>query len=105
MKGIAIADRLHGQDKDAFDIDYILRRFDGGPDALVRVLQTDVYWHHGLVQEGLTGIAKTFQTLDAVGPTSIATEDRYPDPDERAIIQQSAFQRVQRLLKALKISL
>lgn len=102
MKGIAIADRKQGQDKDAFDIDYILRRFEGGPDALARVLQTDIYWHHGLVQEGLSGIAEAFQTLGALGPISIATQNRYPDPEERAIIQQGAFQRVQRLLSVLK---
>ncbi len=102
MKGIAIADRLHGGDKDAFDIDYILRRFEGGPDALARVLQTDIYRHESLVREGLDGISKAFQTYSAVGPTSIATEDRYPDPVERAIVQQSAFQRVQRLLGALR---
>lgn len=102
MKGIAIMDRRHGQDKDAFDIDYILRRFDRGPDALARVLRTDIYWHHGLVQEGLAGIAQAFSALDAVGPASIATEDRYPDPEERAIVQQGAFQRAQRLSSALK---
>lgn len=84
MKGIAIVNRLHGQDKDAWDIDYILRRFDGGPDALARVLQTDFYWPEGLVQEGLTGIAQAFHSLSAIGPTRIATEDRYPDPEERA---------------------
>ena len=100
MKGIAIANRQHGQDKDAFDIDYILRRFDGGPDALARVLQTDVYRQAGLVQEGLAGIAQAFRSLDAIGPASIATEDRYPDREERAIVQQGAFRRVERLLKA-----
>ena len=66
-------------------------------------MQTDVYWPEALVQEGLTGIAQAFHTLDAVGPASIATEDRYPDPEERAIIQQGAFQRVQRFLNALNI--
>lgn len=104
MKGIAIAKRKQGQDKDAFDIDYILRRFDGGPDALARVLRTDSYWHNDLVQEGLTGIAQAFHSLSAIGPTSIATEDRYPDPEERAIVQQGVFRRVQRFLNALKIS-
>jgi hypothetical protein len=34
----------------------------------------------------------------------IATEDRYPDPEERAIVQQSAFRRVQHFLNALKIT-
>lgn len=101
MKGISIADRLHGKDKGAFDINYILRRFDGGPDAPARVLKTDYYWHDGLVQEGLTGILEAFQTLNAIGPVSITIEDRSPDPEERAIMQQGAFRRVQRLLKAL----
>ena len=108
MKGIAIRDRLSGQDKDAFDIDYILRRFDGGPDALARVLQSDLYRDEGrvggLVQEGLDGIAKAFSSLNAIGPISIATEDRYPEPEERAIVQQSVFRRVQLFLNALKIS-
>ena len=103
MKGIAIVDRLHGGDKDAFDIDYILRRFEGGPDALARVFQTDIYRHHGLVQEGLAGVAQAFSALDAVGPTSIATENRYPEPEERAIVQQGAYRRVQALLNLLKI--
>ena len=104
MKGIAINDRLHGQDKDASDIDYILRRYSTGWEALARTLQTDIYWHHGLVQEGLRGVAQAFVSLDAIGPASVATPDRYPDAEERAIVQQGAFQRVQRLLRELKIS-
>lgn len=103
MKGIAIADRLQGRDKDAYDIDYILRRYDGGPDALARVLRMDLYWHHGLVQEGLQGIAQAFASLGALGPTSVATPEHYPDMEGRAIVQQGAFQRVQRLLRELGI--
>lgn len=101
MKGIAIADRKQGNDKDAFDIDYILRRYNGGPDALARVLQIDDYWNHGLVQEGLRGIAQAFRSWDALGPTSTATQDRFPDAEERAIEQQGSFLRVQRLLRLL----
>jgi len=103
MKGIAVVSRLQGADKDPYDIDYILRRCDGGPDALARVLRTDVYWHEGLVQEGLQGIARAFGSLKALGPTSIALPDRYPDPEERAIVQQGAFLRVKRLLDGLGI--
>jgi hypothetical protein len=104
MKGIAISDRLHGQDKDAFDIDYILRRCHGGPDGLARVLQTNVYWHNGLVQEGLQGVAQAFASLNAIGPTSVGAPDRYPDAEERAIVQQGAFRRVQRLMRELRIT-
>lgn len=101
MKGIAIRDRIQGKDKDAYDIDYILRRYEGGIDALVRVLQTDVYWTNSLVHEGLAGIAEAFDSLDTLGPVSIAAPSRFPDPEERAIVQQGAFQRVQRLLRLL----
>ena len=104
MKGIAISDRLHGQDKDAFDIDYILRRYSNGWEALARTLQTDVYWHHGLVQEGLQGVAQAFASLNAIGPTSVAAPDRYPDAEERAIVQQGVFRRVQRLMRELRIT-
>jgi len=103
MKGIAIGDRLHGADKDALDINYILRRFEGGPTALARVLQMEIYWDNSLVQEGLRGIAEAFQSLDALGPRSIATPERYPDPEKRAIVRQGAFLQVQSLLKLLKI--
>ncbi len=103
MKGIAIADRLQGRDKDAFDIDYILRRYEGGPVALARVLRMDLYWDHGLVQEGLRGIAQAFGSPGALGPTSVAAPDRYPDLEDRAIVQQGAFQRIQQLLRELGI--
>ena len=101
MKGIAIRDRMQGKDKDAYDIDYLLRRYEGGIDALARVLQTDVYWTNSLVHEGLAGIAEAFGTLDALGPVSVAAPSRFPDSEERAIVQQGAFQRVQRLLRLL----
>jgi hypothetical protein len=71
---------------------------------LTRVLQTDLYWHNGLVQEGLQGVAQAFASLTAIGPTSVATIDRYPDPEDRAIVQQGAFRRVQRLMRELRIT-
>jgi hypothetical protein len=47
----------------------------------------------------------SFHSLNAIGPTRSATEGRYPATEERAILQQGEFLRVQRLLKALKISI
>ncbi len=101
MKGIAIRDRVRGKDKDAYDIDYILRRYEGGIDALARVLQTDIYRTNDLVQEGLEGIAEAFGSINALGPVSVAAPSRFPDPEGRAIEQRGAFQRVQRLFKLL----
>ena len=103
MKGISIHERIKGADKDAVDIDYILRRYPDGLETLSRVFRSDAYVLDSLVQEGIRGIAKAFETLESIGPASVASIDRYTDAEERAIIQQSAFQRAQRFLRLLKI--
>lgn len=69
--------------------------------ARARVLQTDTYRTNDLVQEGLQGIAEAFGSVDALGPVSVAAPSLFPDPEERAIVQQGAFQRVRRLLSLL----
>ncbi|BDI29811.1 hypothetical protein CCAX7_18620 [Capsulimonas corticalis] len=101
MKGISIHDRIKGADKDAVDIDYILRRYPDGLTALGRVFKMDAYSSDGLVREGLQGVAKAFETLESIGPVSVASPDRYPNSEERAIVQQGAFLRAQRFLRLL----
>lgn len=53
MKGMALTDRL--KEKDAWDIDYCLRNYRGGMDALVGEFRPHMM--HGLVREGLKKIA------------------------------------------------
>jgi|SRR5579862_4748931 len=101
MKGISIHERKDAADKDAIDIDYILRRYPGGHLALARVFQTVHYAENELVNEGLRGIDKAFRSLDSLGPVSIASPARYPSEEERDIVRQGAFQRARRFLREL----
>jgi hypothetical protein len=101
MKGISILERKEGADKDAVDIDYVLRRYAGGYLALARVFQTVHYAENDLANEGLRRIDKAFASFDSLGPVSVASPFRYSNDEESAIVQQGAFQRVRRFLREL----
>ena len=58
MKGMALADRL--KEKDAWDIYFCIKNYEGGLDALVHDFQPHV--KSELVQEGLNKIAGKFQS-------------------------------------------
>jgi hypothetical protein len=98
MKGMAMYDRA--KEKDAWDIDYCLRSFPGGLDAAVRAITP--HMGHGLVREGLGKIAAKFASPEHVGPRHVADFDELTDPDERAIVQRDAHERVAYLLKGAR---
>lgn len=98
MKGMALADRL--KEKDAWDIDYCVRNYPGGIDALVEEFHPQLT--HGLVQEGLKKIADAFASVDQWGPASVADFDEITDPDDRALRRRDAFERVNLLLERLR---
>lgn len=99
MKGMALHDRI--KEKDAWDIYYCLRHYPGGNDKLVE----DFRQHLGnkLVMEGLTKIAEKFASVDHYGPTAAADFDEITDPDERALRQRDAYERVTDLLTRLGV--
>jgi hypothetical protein len=43
-----------------------------------------------------------FETIEHIGPRHVADFEEIADPEERAIRQRAAFERVQALLRALK---
>lgn len=98
MKGMALAERL--KEKDAWDIDYCVRNYPGGIDALVEEFRPQLM--HGLVQEGLKKIADAFASVDQWGPASVADFDEITDPDDRALRRRDAFERVNLLLERLR---
>jgi predicted nucleotidyltransferase len=98
MKGMALAERL--KEKDAWDIDYCVRNYPGGIDALVEEFRPQLT--HGLVQEGLKKIADAFASVDQWGPASVADFDEITDPDDRALRRRDAFERVNLLLERLR---
>ena len=97
MKGMALVDRL--KEKDAYDIYYSVANFPGGLDALVNELQPHI--QHGLVHEGLGKIASKFTSENDMGPKFVADFEEIDDPDDRALRQRDAYERIHYVLKKL----
>ena len=100
MKGFAI-DRRH-KNKDAYDIFYSIRNYDGDMDALVAACQQVLANDKG--REGYGYIADKFDAFEGYGPTCVrqflegsdALDGRSPDQ-----WQQDAFGQVDAWLKAM----
>lgn len=99
MKGMALDDRL--KEKDAWDIYYCVRYYDGGLPALIQGFQSLL--QHGLVREGLMKIAKHFASEKHFGPKAVADFEEVLNEEDRALLQRDAYERVQFLLRELGI--
>ena len=99
MKGMAMATRL--KEKDPWDVYYCVKNYPGGPDALSAEFAPHI--GNGLVKEGLLHISEKFASPDHTGPKSVADFDELTDPEERAVIQRDAYERVQDVLRRLGI--
>jgi hypothetical protein len=100
MKGFAITGR-HKQ-KDAYDIYYCIRNFEGGAAALAEECRPLLDVPEGL--EGFKRIAEKFDTVDGYGPYSVrlfVLESRVQGDRTADQWQQDAFGQVEAWLKAL----
>jgi hypothetical protein len=100
MKGMAMASRL--KEKDPWDIYYCVSNFPGGPEALTAEFKPHL--HNSLIREGLRNIAEKFGSPEDFGPRSVAAFDDISDPEERAIFERDAYERVQDVLRKLGIT-
>jgi len=100
MKGMAMASRL--KEKDPWDIYYCVSNFPGGPEALAAEFKPHL--HNSLIREGLRNIAEKFGSPEHFGPRSVAAFDDISDPEERAIVERDAYERVQDVLRKLGIT-
>lgn len=98
MKAMALADRL--KEKDAWDIYYCIRYYPGGIDKLVEEFRP--HMTNKLVQEALDKIDQKFASPEHVGPKHVADFDEITDPEERALVQRDAFERVNTLIFMLR---
>ena len=98
MKAMALAGRL--MEKDAWDIYYCIRYYPGGINTLVEEFQPHL--ENGLVKEALAIIAEKFASPEHVGPKHVADFDDIRDPEERALVQRDAFERVNAVLSGLR---
>lgn len=99
MKGMAMEPRM--KEKDAWDIYYCMLNYPGGIDALAEEFKPHL--NHGMVKEGLRKMASKFSSEKAFGPKSVADFEEIDDPDERERIQRDAYERVNALLRKLKM--
>lgn len=99
MKSMALAGRL--KEKDAWDIWFCLRHYADGLDAIVEAFRPHLL--HGLVREGLEHLGEKFASPEHVGPRFVADFDGLDDPDDRALQQRDAYERVNYLLTQLGI--
>ncbi len=99
MKGMALADREN--EKDAYDIYFVLKNFPGGIDRLVdRFIP---YASNRLVREGLEKIAEKFASPEHIGPGFLADFEDETDPEERELLRRDAFEQVNSFLRKLGI--
>ncbi len=99
LKALAMADR--DKPKDAYDLDYLLWHAEGGPDAvaadIAQLPQAEP------IPSAVAILADKFESIDAYGPTSVATYRRLSlNTSEADAVQAATFARVQRLLERLR---
>ncbi|MBI4533250.1 MAG: hypothetical protein HY711_04815, partial [Candidatus Melainabacteria bacterium] len=94
MKGIVIVRRK--KEKDAYDLDFVLRNYPGSIEAIAQLMAPDI--NHGVVREALSNIDMKFQSVEHWGPLAVANFREIADIDERTRIKRMAFEIVQALL-------
>lgn len=96
-KANALKDRM--KQKDAYDIDYCLKHYPGGPNALADAIRPHA--DHGLVQEALQIFSEKFASTEHSGPTWVADFYEQEDAEERAITKRACYERMNTLLELL----
>lgn len=99
MKGMALTDRL--KEKDAWDIYYCVKNYPGDLGSLVNEFKPHI--GNALVKEGLEKIRTQFVSEGHIGPKFVADFEEVTDPEERALLQRDAYERVNYLLEKLGI--
>lgn len=95
MKAFALGDRL--KEKDAYDIYYCFKNFQGGLDELLIKFQP--YIHNTLAKEGLNILLEKFSSPEHIGPKLVADFLEITDQEERTALTRDAFERVAYVLQ------
>jgi hypothetical protein len=97
MKAMALAARMKA--KDAWDIYFCLINYPAGNAALAKAFKPHL--ENKLVKEALSKLRDKFYSPEHVGPKWCADFDEISNPQDRAIRQRDAFERVNDLLTRL----
>lgn len=99
MKAVALEAREElTKTKDAYDIVYCLRNYEGGVESIAneyREVRTNP-----LVTSGLSLLASLFDSVESKGPVAYAR--RATDREEAGLLSREAYERVQELLLTLE---
>ncbi len=95
---MALVSRL--KEKDAWDIYYCIRNYPGGIKLLAQ--EFSQLLDNKLVQEALVNITEEFASPEHIGPKHVADFEEITDPEERALLQRDAYERVNALLGLLQ---
>lgn len=99
MKGMAIHDRM--KEKDAYDIEYVIANYPGGPKTLAAAFLPHL--SDTLVNEGLSKIFDKFASPDHIGPRWITDFLGIQEPDARGLRQRDAYDVVRSFMDELGI--
>ena len=99
MKGMALWTRC--DEKDSYDICYIVKNYPGGIDNLQR--EFEPFRKNKLVLEGLGKIRAKFDSVNGFGPTSYADFLLIDDEEDKQLKRRDAFMRITSFLDTLGI--
>lgn len=97
MKGIVLGERYH--DKDAYDVYSVITHYKGGPTEAAQEVKPHL--GNSLVREGITNIAKKFQSIRSLGPAGVG-DFLAADSAERERLIADAFVNVSEFIEALE---
>lgn len=93
MKSAALG---RGKAKDAYDIYFCIKNFEGGVDSLAVLFYP--YLNHSLVKDMLQKLKGKFESPDHAGPMDIASFLEVYDDEEIDMVKRDSFEQVNRLL-------
>jgi hypothetical protein len=99
MKAHALGSRH--KEKDAYDIVFCLQRIEDAPAVIARDLGT--HRREPEVQQALEILESSFRSPDDFGPRAFSAFLDPADPDERLFLARDAYERVQAVLRALRL--
>jgi len=97
MKAIALNGRL--KPKDAWDIYFVVSKYEGGVEAIAESFRPLL--SNSLVKEALTNLRKLFESVEHIGPRLVSDFEEIDDQEEVERVRRDAFERVKGFLDCL----
>lgn len=97
MKAIALNGRL--KPKDAWDIYFVISKYEGGVEAIAESFRPLL--SNSLVKEALINLRKFFESVEHIGPRLISDFEEIDDREEVERVRRDAFERVKGFLDCL----